>query len=131
MQLAQPWVVIGATRRDSIPSMRRDARSAPTAPSRASWEYVREEHVLTLEDAVRKMTGHGVATRHSRPGSSVPERFAIVVLIRPHIDRRRTSSLTSRPGVDVVLVNGVTVVEEVRDEREARRAIRGPGYGMP
>src|SRR4029078_5044481 len=66
MQVRQPWMKFGTDAEAFDPDSAKIAthpRAYGTYP-RILGEYVREEHVLTLEDAVRKMTG-AVAERLS------------------------------------------------------------------
>lgn len=58
LQLAQPWIKIGTDAGGHDPDSTRSLvhpRSYGTYP-RILGKYVRDEHVLTLEDAVRKMS---------------------------------------------------------------------------
>ena len=97
--------------------------------------YVRDERLLTLEDAVRKMT--------SQPASRVGLRdrgvlragaFADVTVFDPA--RVRDLATFDEPnrypeGIDYVLVNGrIEVDSGRRTEANAGRPLRGPGYKM-
>ena len=96
-------------------------------------EYVRKEHTMTLEEAVRKMTSQaasrvGIADR----GILRPGMFADITIFDPEkVQDRATYNepLHYSVGVKDVLVNGKPVVLDgkITDERPGR-ALRGPGY---
>jgi N-acyl-D-amino-acid deacylase len=97
--------------------------------------FVREQKLLTLEDAVRKMSG-ATAQRlsiHDR-GEIKEGYFADIMIFDPNtiIDR----ATYERPhqisvGVIHVLVNGVPVVSNSKvTGAKPGRVVRGPGYGM-
>src|SRR5581483_5612698 len=96
-------------------------------------KYVREEHVLTLEDAIRKMTS-AVADRlsiHDR-GVLAPGMYADVAVFDPNtiIDRATYENPKQLSvGVRDVWVNGVQVIRDgVHTGAKPGRALRGPGY---
>jgi N-acyl-D-aspartate/D-glutamate deacylase len=78
-------------------------------------KYVREEHVLTLEDAVRKMTSLpadmlGLSDR----GRIAPGMAADIVIFDP--DKIQDTATYAKPavyptGIDLVLVNGTVAVD--------------------
>jgi dihydroorotase/N-acyl-D-amino-acid deacylase len=96
-------------------------------------KYVREEHLLTLEQAVHKMTGMpakrvGLSDRGLlRVGS-----FADIVIFNPAtvIDRATFEAPNQHPeGINYVLVNGQLEVDKgQRTPSLAGRVLRGPGY---
>jgi N-acyl-D-amino-acid deacylase len=96
-------------------------------------EYVRKEHDLALEDAVRKMTSLaasrvGIIDR----GILRPGMMADVTVFDPSIVQdvaTYNDPLHYSVGVRYVFVNGKPVVSEgkITDERPGR-ALRGPGY---
>ncbi len=138
MQLARPWVVIGSDAEGFDPATAK-GQTHPRAYgtfARILGKYVREDHVLTLEDAVRKMSS-ATAERlgiHDR-GLIKPGMFADVVVFDPATVTDRATY--ERPhqlaaGFDAVLVNGVSVLRYGRaTDAKPGRALRGPGYGMP
>lgn len=79
-------------------------------------EYVRNRHVLTLEDAIRRMTSLPARTFGFRDRGLVREGFAAdLVLLDP--ERVRDKATYQQPhqfsdGFDMVIVNGVPVVDE-------------------
>jgi dihydroorotase/N-acyl-D-amino-acid deacylase len=95
--------------------------------------YVRDERVLTLEDAIRKMTS-AVATRLSLQDRGVLRAgaYADVVVFDPATVGDRATF--ERPhqlsvGIRYVLVNGVTVVDDGRHTgAKPGRVVRGPGW---
>ncbi|HUQ45309.1 MAG TPA: D-aminoacylase [Gemmatimonadaceae bacterium] len=118
MQIRQPWVVIGTDAGGVNPDSTKHVvhpRAYGTYP-RILGRYVREQKLLTLEDAVRKMSG-GVAARLGlrERGLLREGMFADVVVFddatiidlatpeKPHQISR---------GVEQVLVNGVQVVRD-------------------
>jgi N-acyl-D-amino-acid deacylase len=96
-------------------------------------EYVRTEHTMRLEEAVRKMTSQaasrvGITDR----GLLRPGMFADIVVFDPATIRdvaTYESPLKYSVGVKDVFVNGRPVVRnsEITSERPGR-ALRGPGY---
>ncbi len=96
-------------------------------------EYVRSEHTMRLEEAVRKMTSQaasrvGITDR----GLLRPGMFADIVVFDPRTIRdvaTYESPLKYSVGVKDVFVNGQPVVRngEITSERPGR-ALRGPGY---
>ena len=96
-------------------------------------EYVREQHVMSLEEAVRKMTSLaasrvGIMDR----GILRPGMMADIVVFDPETIRdvaTYNDSLRDSVGVKDVFVNGRPVVFDgkITQERPGR-ALRGPGY---
>ena len=96
-------------------------------------EYVREEHTMRLEEAVRKMTSLAASrTGLQDRGILRPGMFADVTLFDP--DAIKDTATFSDPlhysvGVKFVFVNGRPVIWDgaITQERPGR-ALRGPGY---
>lgn len=98
-------------------------------------EYVRKEHALTLEDAVRKMTSLaasrvGIMDR----GILRPGMMADIAVFDPSTiqdDATYNDPLRYSTGVKYVFVNGKPVLSQgkITDERPGR-ALRGPGYKL-
>ena len=96
-------------------------------------KYVREEHVLTLEDAIRKMSG-AVAERLLIPDRGLLREgmYADVVVFDPatileQSTYERPNQLST--GVREVFVNGVEVVRDgVHTGAKPGRVVRGPGW---
>ncbi|MGI8496922.1 MAG: N-acyl-D-amino-acid deacylase family protein [Gemmatimonadaceae bacterium] len=135
MQVRQPWMKFGTDAAGSDPDSSRymtHPRSYGNYP-RILGRFVREQHLLTLEDAVRKMTS-SVADRLSiRDRGLLREGMkADVVLFDPAtiIDRatyERPHQLSV--GVKTVLVNGIEVLRDGRPTGEKPgQAVHGPGW---
>jgi dihydroorotase/N-acyl-D-amino-acid deacylase len=135
MQMQQPWIKFGTDADGADP----DSMNGMTHPRafgdypRILGHYVRERHVLGLEDAVRKMTS-AVAERLSIPDRGILREgaYADVVVFDPatvidHATYEKPAQISS--GIREVFVNGVEVV---RDEKHTGakpgRVVRGPGY---
>src|SRR5437763_3186461 len=120
--LQQPWVKISTDAGGVDPAWAKDL--GPTHPRvygtypRVLAKYVRQEHLLTLEDAIRKMSG-SVAERlglHER-GLLRPGCYADVLLLDAETVADRASFEDAHQlstGIRDVWVNGTRVV---RDER--------------
>lgn len=137
LALKQPWVSIGIDHGEV-------ALSGPLAEGNAHprgygsfprilGRYVRDEHVLTLEEAIRKMTSLAANRVHLQDrGIIKPGFFADVVVFDPRTihdvatfeDPNRLSV-----GMRFVLVNGEPVVLEGKQTTALPgRPLRGPGY---
>jgi N-acyl-D-amino-acid deacylase len=135
LQLKQPWIKIGTDAEGPDPdstTVFTHPRSYGTYP-RILGKYVRDEHVLTLEDAIRKMSG-AVADRlliHDR-GLLREGMYADVVVFDPatiqeHSTYEKPNQAST--GVREVYVNGVEVVRDGRPTgAKPGRVVRGPGW---
>lgn len=140
LAMKQPWVSVGqdagALSPDSAGKFteREHPRAFGTFP-RILGRYVRQDSVITLEFAVRKMTSLaaqrvGINDR----GLLKPGMYADITVFDPStiIDRstyENPSQLAT--GVSYVLVNGVPVVDNGRVTAALPgRALRGPGYRL-
>ncbi|HEX9147687.1 MAG TPA: D-aminoacylase [Thermoanaerobaculia bacterium] len=135
--LAHPLVSMGtdsgARAEDGIYSLEKSHPRAWGSTARILGKYVREEKVLTLEEAVRKMTSlpasrMGLADRGIvRPGMA-----ADVVVFDPATVRERSTyadPLHYSEGIPFVCVNGQLVVDGGRiTGARPGRALKGPGY---
>lgn len=99
-------------------------------------EYVRTEHAMSLEEAVRKMTSQA-ASRTGIPDRGIlrPGMMADIVVFDPAAIRdvaTYSEPLHYSVGVKDVFVNGRPVVLDggITGERPGR-ALRGPGYKQP
>ena len=135
LQLRQPWMIIGTDASGQDPDSAKGLahpRSYGTYP-RILGRYVRDEHVIPLEDAIRKMTG-AVAERLLIPDRGLlrPGMFADVVVFDPatiqeHSTYERPHQLST--GVQQVFVNGVHVVRDGRHTgAKPGRIVRGSAW---
>ena len=135
MQLAKPWVVIGSDAAGFDPE-KATGRTHPRAYgtfARILGKYVREDHVLTLEDAVRKMSSATAARLGIRDrGTLQSGMFADVVVFDPRaVTDRATYEKPHQlaTGFDAVLVNGALVWQDGKATNATPgRALRGAGY---
>jgi N-acyl-D-aspartate/D-glutamate deacylase len=120
LALRQPWVAIGsdgsalATEgplRSGVPH----PRNFGTFP-RVLARYVRDERVITLEEAVRKMTSLPAATLNlADRGTIAPGKWADLVIFDPATvaDTATFEQPFQYPvGIDTVIVNGQVVLDE-------------------
>jgi dihydroorotase/N-acyl-D-amino-acid deacylase len=135
LQLKQPWMKIGTDAAGSDPDSTRGLthpRSYGTYP-RILGKYVRDEQVIPLEDAIRKMTS-AVAERLliSDRGLLRPGMYADVVVFDPR--RIQENSTYEKPlqlstGMQLVLINGVEVVRDGRHTgAKPGRIVRGSAW---
>ena len=114
--MKRPWVAVASdgsainVNEDGVPH----PRSFSTNP-RVLGHYVREEKVLTLEDAVRKMTSLPAQILGLRDRGQIREGFAAdLVVFNPATVRETTTfeKTKSYPvGIPYTIVNGVVVVD--------------------
>lgn len=133
-----PWVSIGSDAGASLNPGSLDATGLPhpraygTHP-RIIAKYVRTDSVLTLPEAIRKMTSWpATRMRLANRGSLKEGNWADVVIF--DFDRIQDNATWAEPlrypsGIDYVLVNGVLVVDGGK-HTEARPGmpLYGPGY---
>ena len=132
--MRKPWVAVAS----DGSAINLDARGIPhprnySTNPRVLGHYVRDEKVLTLEDAVRKMSSLPAQILGLRDRGQLREGFvADVVVFDP--GRVRTTNSFERPksypeGIPYVLVNGVLVIDG-GEHTGARpgQVIRGRGY---
>jgi dihydroorotase/N-acyl-D-amino-acid deacylase len=135
MNLQQPWIKIGTDAGAVDPATFQGLvhpRSLGTFP-RILGRYARDEQLMPLEEAVRKMTS-ATATRlslHDR-GLLKPGMYADVVVFDPAtiIDKATYEQpIQVSVGVRDVFVNGVGVVRGgAHTGAKPGRIVRGPGY---
>jgi dihydroorotase/N-acyl-D-amino-acid deacylase len=135
LQIRQPWMKFGTDAEGVDPDSMKGQMTHPRAFGnypRILGRFVREQHLLTLEDAIRKMTW-AVAERlsiHDR-GMLHAGMYADVVVFDPNtiIDRATYEQPNQLSvGVREVLVNGVEVVRDGRHTgAKPGRIVRGPG----
>jgi dihydroorotase/N-acyl-D-amino-acid deacylase len=137
LQLRQPWIKFGTDAGGIDP----DSAKGPTHPRaygnfpRVLGKYVRDERVIPLEDAIRKMSS-AVASRLLIQDRGVLRAgmYADVVVFDPNtIADRATFEAPHQISVGMrhVFVNGTAVVREgTHTGAKPGRIVRGPGYGQ-
>ena len=123
----------GASATDGIFSTERNHPRGWASTARIVGRYVREEKLLPLEEAIRKMTSLPATRMHLADRGQVrPGFFADLVAFDPEtiIDRSTyVNPWQYSAGIPFVVVNGQLVVDEgkITDARPGR-ILRGPGY---
>src|SRR4051812_44615036 len=136
LQLQQPWMKFGTDAGGSDPDSAKGTLTHPRAYGnfpKIMGQYVRDEHVIPLEDAVRKATS-AVATRLSLEERGVLREsfYADIVVFDPmtigeHATYDNPHQLST--GVMFVLVNGVPVVAAGKPTgAKPGRVLRGRGW---
>ena len=135
MQMRQPWMKFGTDAGGYDPDSARGLahpRAYGNYP-RILGKYVREQRVLTLEEAIRKMSS-AVATRLAIPDRGLLRAgmYADVVVFDPAtIGDRATFEAPHQLSVGMrhVFVNGTAVLRDGRHTgARPGRVVRGPGY---
>lgn len=133
--LKQPWIIIGTDAAGMDPDSAKGGghpRAYGTYP-RILGQYVRDERILPLEDAIRKMTG-AVAERLLirdrgllREGMQADVVVFDAATIQEHSTFEQPHQLST--GVEHVFVNGVEVVRDGRHTgAKPGRIVRGAGW---
>jgi len=138
MQVKLPYMKFGTDAAGYDPDSVKESvhpRSYGTYP-KILGRFVREYKWLTLEDAIRKMTGATAARLSIRDRGELKEGwYADIMIFDPTtiIDRATYEQPHQLSvGVRHVLVNGVPVVADGRvTGAKPGRVVRGPGYGLP
>jgi len=137
LALKQPWVSIDNDSQGTSPDgllgkEHPHPRGYGTFP-RILRKYVREEHALTLEDAIRKFTAlPAQRMRFTDRGVLKKGMWADVVIFDPATIRdlatfEQPNQLSQ--GMDYVLVNGIPVIADGKMTGALPgRVLRGPGY---
>jgi len=140
LALRQPWVSVdndsqGASPDGILGKEHPHPRAYGTFPHILR-KYVREEHALTLEDAIRKFTAlPAQRMRFTDRGVLKQGMWADMVIFDPATIRdlatfERPNQLSQ--GMDYVLVNGVPVIVEGKMTRALPgKVLRGAGYVAP
>lgn len=123
----------GASAEDGVFSKQKSHPRAWGSASRILGYYVRDQKVLTLEEAVRKMTSLPAARMHLADRGIVRAGMAadLVAFDPKTVDSRATYAdpLHYSAGIPYVAVNGQLVVDGgVITAARPGRALRGPGY---
>ena len=137
LAMQQPWVSIGSDGsalatsgplRSGVPH----PRNFGTFP-RVLGRYVREQHVISLEQAIHKMTGLTAAELHVADRGLIKSGYAAdLVIFDPATvaDRATFTDPFQYPvGIDTVIVNGRVVLDDGRHTGERPGVvIRGAGF---
>jgi N-acyl-D-amino-acid deacylase len=136
-ELARPWVSIGSDEGSLAPEgiflKSNPHPRAYGAFSRVLGHYVRDQHVITLEEAIRRMTSLPAENlKLERRGRLKKGYFADLVVFDPaHIADRATYEQPHQyaTGVETVLVNGTLVLDRgAHTGATPGRVVRGPGW---
>jgi N-acyl-D-amino-acid deacylase len=136
-QIAQPWVSFGSDAESSAPEGAfLKSSTHPRAYgnfARLLGHYVREERVISLTEAIRRLTLLPATNLHlERRGALRPGYFADVVVFDPatiadHSTYAKPQQYAT--GMVHVLVNGVIVLKDGEHTGEKPgRIVRGPGW---
>ena len=133
-----PWTSIGSDAGAALAAGTEDGLGLPHPRSygnhvRVIAKYVKERHVLSLEEAVRKMTSWpATRMRLANRGSIKEGNWADVTIfdLATLQDNATYDAPTRSPsGIDWVLVNGVVVIDHGRHTgAKPGRVLRGAGY---
>ena len=136
-QMRQPWVMFGSDA--EAPAAEGKELESGQHPrtygnvARLLGKYVREEQVITLEEAIRRLTLLPAETLNiPARGRLAPGFFADVAIFDPGLVRDRATFDDPHrysEGMVHVLVNGVPVVRDgAHTGATPGRAVRGPGW---
>ena len=136
-QIAQPWMMFGSDGKSMAPEdvflMSATHPRAYGNFARLLGKYVRDEKVITLEEAVRRLTSLPASTmKIERRGALKAGYYADVVVFDPdmvqdHSTFRNPHQLST--GMSHVFVNGVQVLlDGEHTGATPGRVVRGPGY---
>ncbi len=136
-QIRQPWVMFGSDA--AAPAAEGKALESSVHPrtygnvARLLAKYVRDEQVIPLEEAIRRLTLLPAQTLQIRErGRLIPGYFADITIFDPDTIQDHATFDKSHQyatGVAHVLVNGVPVVSDGKHTGATPgRAIRGPGW---
>ena len=139
LAMRQPWVSVGTDHPEVSPTgPLSEGKAHPRGYgsfARILGKYVREEHNLRLEDAIRKFTSlPAQQVKLENRGLLRPGYFADITIFNPETvkdvatfeDPNRTSV-----GFEYVFVNGVLALEHDKVTGQmGGRPLRGPGYMM-
>ncbi|PQA89278.1 aminoacylase [Marinicaulis flavus] len=136
-KIALPWVSFGSDGGSMAPEgVFLEQSTHPRAYgnfARVFAKYVREEGVLTIEEAVRKLTSLPAGNLKIRDrGMLAPGYYADVVIFDPETIQDKATFADPHQlavGVEDVLVNGVLTIEDGEHTgATAGRVVRGPGW---
>ena len=136
-QIGLPWVSFGSDEKSLAPEGAfLEANPHPRAYgtfARLLGRYVREERLIPLEEAIRRLTAFPAGVlKIAKRGQLAPGYFADVVVFDP--DKIQDHATFENPhqyatGVDHVWVNGVQVLRDGEHTgAKPGRVVRGPGW---
>ncbi len=136
-----PWMSIGSDAGAAAQVGQMDVLGLPHPRSYGNFprviaEYVRKRHVLTLEDAVRKMTSWPATRMRLYDRGALREGLWADVTVFNY-ERIQDNATYENPmalptGIDYVLVNGQLVVDQGKHTgAKPGKVLRGPGYEAP
>ena len=137
LAMQQPWVSVGTDYGEVAPDgLLSESKSHPRAYgsfTRILGKYVREEHVLRLEDAIRKFTSlPAQRERLDHRGLLREDYFADITIFNPKaVIDKATFAEPNQPsmGIEYVFVNGVLALEHEKTTGQfGGRPLRGPAY---
>lgn len=137
LAMQQPWVSVGTDYGEVAPDgLLGESKSHPRAYgsfTRILGKYVREEHVLRLEDAIRKFTSlPAQRVRLDHRGLLREDYFADITIFNPaKVLDVATFESPNRPsvGIEYVFVNGTLALEHEKVTGQyGGRPLRGPAY---
>ncbi len=136
-KIRQPWISFCSDARSLAPEgvfLKRDTHPrAYGSFARLLGKYVRDEKLIPLEEAIRRLTSFPADNlRLDRRGRLKPGHFADVVVFDPDTIADRATFKAPHQyatGVVHVIVNGVPVLTDGEHTgAKPGRAVRGPGY---
>lgn len=132
-----PWTSIGSDSGAAAETGTNDATGLPHPRAYGNFprliaRYVRERHILTLEDAIRKMTSWPAARSRLEHRGSIKEGLwaDVVVFDFDQLQDRATYAepMRSPAGIDYVLVNGQVVIDHAKHTgARPGKVLYGPG----
>jgi N-acyl-D-amino-acid deacylase len=133
-----PWTSIGSDAGTALTPGGDDALGLPHPRSYGNFprviaRYVREQHVLTLEDAIRKMTSWPATRMRIADRGLIRQGLWADAVIFDY-DKIQDRSTYEKPdltpdGIDYVLVNGVVVIDHGKHTgARPGKILYGPGY---
>jgi N-acyl-D-amino-acid deacylase len=135
--MRQPWVSIAS----DGSAINLDAPGVPhprnySTNARVLGYYVRDQHVLALEDAIRKMSSLPAQILGLKDRGQLREGFAADVVVFDPATVGETNSFEKpksyAKGVEYVLVNGILVIDNGRHTgAKPGKALLGPGRKTP
>jgi N-acyl-D-amino-acid deacylase len=141
MALRWPWMSIGSDSGANEGPSLMDAIGLPHPRAYGNFprviaEYVKKRHVLSLEDAIRKMTSWPATRMRLYDRGAIRQGLKADVTIFNYDTIQDTAAydnpMSYPTGVDYVLVNGQLVVDQGRHTGAKSGAVlRGAGYAAP